>query len=194
MWKTFVLYIKYLGILGWILMGLDLFTALGAFEFYSKIPVLQSFPIWGWLLLLIIGLLFAPFFAFHKLRKEKDVIEKRIKEIKGYDIETVIADLLSVGIYSDMPINITRILYHDREQLAVGLSNDSGGVTTMTNLVLQQLNIRKIVQLEQRKERIYGSDNVQDKGYWILTELGKNVILYLQNNQQILKKEGSLGK
>lgn len=108
------------------------------------------------------------------------------------DIKQIVKELLSVGIYTDCPVNITRILYHDREKLATGLSNEVASV--QDKLVLSQLNSRKIVQLEQRKVRVYGSDNVRDEGHWILTELGKSVILYLQKNQQVLHKEGSLSE
>ena len=106
------------------------------------------------------------------------------------DIKQVVDELLTIGIYSDKPVNITRILYHDREKLASGGFPDYEA-SVQDKLVLEQLNLRKIVQLEQRKVKVYGSDNVRDEGYWILTELGKSVILYLQTNQQVLDKEGS---
>jgi len=48
--------------------------------------------------------------------------------------------------------------------------------------------------LEQQKVKVYGSENVRDAGYWILTELGKEVIRYLEANQQVLDKEGSLSE
>ncbi len=90
MGKTFVLYIKYLGILGYISICLDIFTGLGAFELYTKTPILQDFPIWGWLIFLIIGLLFTTFYAFHKLRKNRDVIIDELEKIKNQrpEIET----------------------------------------------------------------------------------------------------------
>jgi len=108
------------------------------------------------------------------------------------NIKQLVEELLSVGIYTDCPVNITRILYHDRDKLTVGLSDEVA--SEQDKLVLPQLNLHNIVQLEQRKVRVYGSDNVRDEGYWILTELGKKVIKYLQENQQVLDKEGSLSK
>jgi len=78
-------------------MGLNLFTTLGAIELYTKIPVLENFPTWGWILFMIIGLLIAPFYAFHKLRKHRDEIaeqltknnkKKEIRESLGAFIET----------------------------------------------------------------------------------------------------------
>jgi hypothetical protein len=104
-------------------------------------------------------------------------------------IKQVVEELLSVGIFTDIPVNITRILYHDREKLSVGLPGYEASI--QDKLVLEQLNLRKIVQLEQRKVKVFGSDNVRDEGYWILTELGKEVIRYLQANKQVLDKEGS---
>lgn len=113
------------------------------------------------------------------------------KAVKN-DISQIVEELLSIGIYTDVPVNITRVLYHDKEKLAVGLFD--GATSNMDKLVLSQLNLRKIVGLEQRKVRVYGSDNVRDEGYWVLTELGKDVVLYLQKNQQVLHKEGSLSQ
>jgi hypothetical protein len=108
------------------------------------------------------------------------------------DISQIVEELLSVGIFTDMPVNITTVLYNDREKLENGLSDEVA--TNVEKLVLSQLNLRKIVQLEQRKVKVYGSYNVRDEGYWVLTELGKDVILYLQKNQQVLDREGSLSK
>lgn len=105
-----------------------------------------------------------------------------IKVMLSFHIKYVVKKLLSVGIYTDAPVNITRILYYHREELAVGLPDDKTSIQDKS--VLGQLNLRNIVQLEQRKT---GS-------YWILTELGKRVILYLQKNQQVLDKEGSLSQ
>jgi hypothetical protein len=81
--KALTLYTRYLGIWGWILIGLDLFTALGAFEFYTKIPVLKNLPTWGWLIILVIGLLIAPFFAFHKLRLKSEEIKLELEKQKN---------------------------------------------------------------------------------------------------------------
>lgn len=114
------------------------------------------------------------------------------KQKAGTNIKSVVDELVSIGIYSDVPVNITRILYHDRDKLVVGLSDEVA--SNQDKLVLHQLNLRNIVELEQRKTGIYGSDNVRNEGYWILTELGKKIILYLQQNKQVLDKEGSLNE
>lgn len=107
-------------------------------------------------------------------------------------IKQVVDELLTIGICSVMPVNITRILYKLGSKLEVGLSDEVA--SNQDKLVLSQLNLRKIVQLEQRKVKVYGSDNMRDEGYWILTELGKDVIRYLQVNKQVRDKEGSLCK
>jgi hypothetical protein len=114
------------------------------------------------------------------------------KLIRAFYIRQIVFGLVNLGIYSDCPVNITRILYHDREKLAVGLSDEVA--SNQDKLVLHQLNLREIVRLEQRKVRIYGSDNVRDEGYWVLTELGKKVILYLEKNPQVLHNEGSVSQ
>ena len=94
-----------------------------------------------------------------------------------------------MGIFSDVPVNITRILYKLRDKLNVGLSDYEASV--QDKLVLSQLNLHKVVQLEQR--RTASGPRMYDQGYWVLTELGKEVILYLKANEQVLDKEGSQG-
>ena len=115
-----------------------------------------------------------------------------IRAYKKQSVKQVVRELLSKGIYTDVPVNILRILYHDREKLVAGFSDEVA--SNQDKLVLHQLDLRKIVKLEQRKVRIYGSDNIRDEGYWILTELGKDVIKYLQANPQVLDKEGAVSK
>ena len=104
------------------------------------------------------------------------------------DIKRVVEELLSIGIYTDRPVNITRILYYLRDKLAVGWFDYE--VSAQDKLVLSQLSLHKIVHLEQRR-RSSGAHEY-DEGYWTLTKLGKSVISYLQANKQVLDKEGSL--
>jgi len=86
--RSIAKYITNLGISGWLLMGLNLFTALGAFEFYTKTTILQNFPAWGWLLFLIIGLLLTPFVAFHRMRiRLQSVTETRARELARLILE-----------------------------------------------------------------------------------------------------------
>ena len=157
----------------------------------------SRFPVFGWRLWFVIGLILVLLAALESAYRRKKAFEAKISELENKlnaqsksNIQQVVGELLSIGLYTDMPINIARILYHDKDKLAVGFSNEV--TTNLDKLYLTELNLRKIVKLEQRKVRIYGSDNVRDEGYWILTELGKDVILHLQENQQVLDKEGSL--
>ncbi len=60
-------------------MGLNLFTALGAFELYTGIYVLQNFPTWGWLLFLIIGMLLAPYSSYKKQKATIDDLTQKLK-------------------------------------------------------------------------------------------------------------------
>lgn len=105
-------------------------------------------------------------------------------------IEQVVDELKTIRIIDGRSGNITRILYHDREKLAVGLSNYETSV--QDKLVLAQLNLRKIVKLEQR--RTASGPRQYDEGFWVLTELGKEVILYLEKNKQILDYRGKVGQ
>ena len=152
-------------------------------EFYPDLPrvgtVLPQIRWWGWLILLLIVILFAVVEGAYRISKR----------LGSEDISQIIKKLLSETDYPDKPVYILRVFYHDREKLAEGLSNEVA--TSHDKVVLHQLNLHDLVKLEQRKVRIYGSDNTRDEGYWILTELGKKLVKYLQKNQQVLHKEGS---
>jgi hypothetical protein len=104
-------------------------------------------------------------------------------------IQTLIDEILSTKDYPEKTIYILRVLYHDREKLMEGLY--SGNATPLDKRVYHQLALYDVVRFEQRKERIYGSDNTKDVGYWVLTNRGREVIKYLQKNQQVLHNEGS---
>lgn len=159
------------------------------------------FPVFGWRILVIIGLILlivilveGSYRVHRKQKKEicelKEQRELLKKENAKDNIEKVVNELTKIGIYSDKPVNITRILYHDREKLAVGLSEYEA--SDQDRRVLTQLNLSKIVQLEQRR-RISGQvQGGYDEGFWVLTNLGKEVILYLGKNPQVLGKAGSL--
>ena len=65
------------GIWGYFALVLSI---LGGINTYSNItdnpiPVFSIIPTWGWLTLLILGLMFTPFFAFHKIRTKLDNYE-----------------------------------------------------------------------------------------------------------------------
>lgn len=158
----------------------------------NKLPkVINVMSWWDWrywvILLLVVTWIASAEGSYRREKKKEEHSEKE-------NIKQIVDELLTIGIYEDKHVNITRILYKDREKLAVGLPDDVTATSIQDKLVLHQLNLRNIVQLEQRKEGTYGSANVRDKGYWILTELGKDIILYLQKNPQVLDNEGSLSQ
>lgn len=104
----------------------------------------------------------------------------------GHDfghIKSVIQELRSLSIYDGIPIDATNLLYDLREKLAVGMSEYEA--SAIERPILLHLVSRKIVQLKQRRKAS------GDEGYWIPTELGNDVIRYLETNKQVLDKEGS---
>ncbi len=97
------------------------------------------------------------------------------------DVEQVVEELLGVGIFPDMPVIILRILYHDKDDLKIGLSYRKVLASEQDKLVYGEFIIRNIVQLKQ----------LETGDILVLTELGKGVILYLEKNPQVLRTEGS---
>lgn len=113
--------------------------------------------------------------------------EQKPNQSKADDIATIVEELRSLSIFDGIPIDATTVLYQLREQLAVGISEYQ--VQVIERPILAQLALRKIVQLEQRRKA--SGPRQYDEGYWILTEFGKEVIRYLETNQQVLDTEGS---
>ena len=107
-----------------------------------------------------------------------------IRVVLSLYLRYIIKKLLSIGIFTDARVNILRIVYHDKDDLKIGLCNERVSASNQAKLVCGELRTRNIVQLEQRKTG----------DYWILTELGKRVILYLEKNQQVLDRKGSLSQ
>jgi hypothetical protein len=66
-------YIIDLGKWGLLVMGVNIFNAIGAYSAITGSPIIDI-PTWVWLSLLIIGLLIAPFFAYHKKRTKLNSI------------------------------------------------------------------------------------------------------------------------
>lgn len=114
--------------------------------------------------------------------------EQDESEARYLEAETIVEELKSLSIFDDSsPGDLIRVFYYLRDKLAVGMCECEASV--QDKLVLTQLNLHKIVRLEQRQKA--SGLRMYDEGFWVLTELGKEVILYLQTNKQVLDKEGS---
>lgn len=70
--KSFKQYITALGRWGWVAMADIILSSVGA---YLDISNTASIPMWLWGTFLLIGLIVAPFWAFHKLRVERDELQ-----------------------------------------------------------------------------------------------------------------------
>jgi hypothetical protein len=99
-------------------------------------------------------------------------------------LRLIIKRLLSVGVFTDVPGNILRILYYDKESLKIGLPDHKVLSSNQDKQVYADFRLHNIVQIENRST---GS-------YWVLTDIGERVISYLEKNQQVLNKEGSRHK
>lgn len=75
--KSLKEYIVSLGIWGWVVLVDIISSAVGG---YLDVSGTVNVPAWLWFGLLIIGLIVAPFIAFHKIRIQRDNISKDFKD------------------------------------------------------------------------------------------------------------------
>ena len=69
-------YLTSMGVWGWLVSGVNVFSMVNlGFNLLNK-PIF-IIPTWGWLLFLIVGLLIAPFFAFHKVNARLNELLKK---------------------------------------------------------------------------------------------------------------------
>lgn len=134
-------------------------------------------PSWAWFTIGTVALFIAMFLAFHEVRVERD-------EVKG-GIDSIIKELRNLKVtVGNEEKNAATILYECREQLVHGLnqypSSQFGNPHPDFYLVAVQLDIMKVIRLEQRR-----GDEGWDYGYWVPTDLGREVVKYLGKGQPI---------
>lgn len=81
MWESLKGYITNLGKWGWVVMAANIFTAIGAYSTITGHPII-NIPTPVWLTLLIVGLLFAPFLAYHRISTKLNDICSAVPEIE----------------------------------------------------------------------------------------------------------------
>ncbi len=64
---------------GYLALVLSILSAINTYSNITGNPIaiFQVIPTWGWLTLLILGLVITPFFAFHKIRERLDRLENK---------------------------------------------------------------------------------------------------------------------
>ena len=76
MWQSLKEYIAFLGKAGWVVLVDIIGSSIGG---YLDVSGNANIPTWLWLGFLLLGLLIAPFIAFHKLRVQRDNIQSELK-------------------------------------------------------------------------------------------------------------------
>ena len=94
------------------------------------------------------------------------------------DMAAIIDELKALNV-ADTQIDATIILYELREKLATGLSEYD--VPVDDRPILAQLCILEIVEMEQRRRS--SGPHTYDESLWILTNLGKRIIQYLDREK-----------
>ena len=156
-----------------------------------------NIPIWIWVAIGVISLFVAQLLAFHKVRMERDSAKA--------DIDVIMKKLRDFTVtINDKRINSATILRKLQPELLRGIAEYEtgraitgifgGNITSeqliaTCNEVFDKLSLWGVVQLEQRRRST--GPRTSDMGYWVLTELGKDIILYLEANPQVLHNEDS---
>lgn len=83
MWESLKAYITDLGKWGWLVMVANIFTAINVYSTITGHPFIDI-PVWVWVSLLIPGLLFVPFFAYHRIRTKLNGILLAVPNIELY--------------------------------------------------------------------------------------------------------------
>ena len=158
-------------------------------------PLLGFFVDWWWGIVAVAGGMFCIWIgatarASVKQRDEaRELVEqqrKREDELSRHsDVETVIGELKSLVVSDDSDKgDVIEVLYSLKNRLVSGVIENETSVQERT--ALTQLGLYRIVQLEQRRKS--SGPRMFDIGYWILTNLGRRVILYLDANKQDFHK------
>jgi len=104
-----------------------------------------------------------------------------IKFVACLQLRRIVKHLVSVGIFTDRADNILTILYHDKDNLKIGLPDYKVQNSEQDKQVYGDLRSNNIVQLDKRRTG----------DFWVATKTGNAVILYLERHPQVLHKEGS---
>ena len=77
MWKHLGEYFISFGICGYLVLLLSILSGINTYSNITgnPIPIFSIVPTWGWLTLLILGLVIIPFLAFHKIKTKLDNYE-----------------------------------------------------------------------------------------------------------------------
>lgn len=109
---------------------------------------------------------------------------------KYQNINQVIKDLLKTNIdIAGKPVSLAYLLYYDRNKLLPSGMVDYN-LTPLTKKTMAELSKRNIVNLVQIKEPTFDGENVRDRGYYVLTNLGIAAIAYLEKHPQVFHKKG----
>ena len=153
-----------------------IFTIAGIISYFYPHLVI---PTWVWFLIALLFISIAQFFAFHKVRVERD-------QARG-DIDSIIKELRNIKVANEEK-NAASILMDNRDMLAHGIPQTVYPQYPQTfknfNSIVVQLNILNIVELRMRH-----AYETYDEGYWFLTDLGKHVIRYLEKEQSTFHEE-----
>ena len=87
-------YLTSLGVWGWLVYGVNIFSMVNLGFNLTGNPIF-IIPTWGWLVFLIIGLVVAPFFAFHKIQTKLDRIESARPNMTLVGTENILGDVVS---------------------------------------------------------------------------------------------------
>jgi hypothetical protein len=113
MWQSLKEYVTSLGRWGWVVIIDFILAGTGA---YLDITNAAPIPMWVWITLGLVGLMVAPFIAFHKLRCKRDEIRTELDDIRNAqplievtpkkDNRDIYLDVYNVGEYAEFEAQV----------------------------------------------------------------------------------------
>jgi hypothetical protein len=87
MLKSLREYVKVLGYWVWLVFGSIILSAIGVYIYFSG---KSNIPTWGWVGVLLAGLIISCFLAFHRVRVQRDEYKKRIEGLEAAKANMVV--------------------------------------------------------------------------------------------------------
>lgn len=137
-------------------------------------PIAWAVPVAVFVACLVVGFVLSPY-LLSKDEASEHARQSRLIETERDSLARRLAQL--VGTWTAFSVDEQRTLNEYENKLATGLLEYD--VPLPTRDILAQLSLQQIVHLEQH--RVTSGSHEYDVGYWVLTDIGKQVLASRRN-------------